>query len=102
MSQQLRTKLFSAVGRGTFSPSAKAATSRRTFASAAGHDDLHEMEKWRKITYAGIIVCTALSIYHLALGHGEHGEIPPYPYRTVHYKDYPWGPDGLFTKKQHH
>ncbi|KAF8410280.1 hypothetical protein HHK36_002805 [Tetracentron sinense] len=66
------------------------ASSKRSFASSAHHDDAYsqiekgnllsfltdETAKWEKITYAGIVSCTALAIYNLSKGH-PHFEEPP-------------------------
>ncbi|ONK56808.1 uncharacterized protein A4U43_C10F13220 [Asparagus officinalis] len=42
----------------------------------AGAGFLDETAKWEKITYAGIVTCTILSIYNLSKGHPHH-EDPP-------------------------
>ncbi|GAB4847159.1 Cytochrome c oxidase subunit 6A [Ancistrocladus abbreviatus] len=73
---------------------------KRSFASSA-HDDEHETAKWEKITYAGIVTCTILTIYNLSKGHHHFEEPPPYPYLHIRNKEFPWGPDGLFEKKHH-
>ncbi|XP_020095692.1 cytochrome c oxidase subunit 6a, mitochondrial-like [Ananas comosus] len=76
---------------------------RRSFSSAAHHDDASEAEKWEKITYAGIITCTILTIYNLRKGHHHYPDPPPYPYLHIRNKEFPWGPDSLFEsmKKKH-
>ncbi|KAL9249707.1 Cytochrome c oxidase subunit 6a, mitochondrial-like protein [Drosera capensis] len=75
---------------------------RRTFASSSSaHDDEHETAKWEKITYAGIVACTALAAYCLSKGHHHFEEPPAYPYLHIRNKEFPWGPDGLFESKHH-
>lgn len=103
MAQAMRSRLFPAVLRTRLAPSVnvRSASSKRSF-SSAGHDDAYETEKWKKITIAGIITCTALGTYCLS-GEHEHFEDPPaYPYMHIRNKEFPWGPDGLFETKKHH
>ncbi|XP_010245619.1 PREDICTED: cytochrome c oxidase subunit 6a, mitochondrial-like isoform X1 [Nelumbo nucifera] len=64
---------------------------KRGFASSAHHDDAYETAKWEKITYAGIVTCTILSIYNLSKGHPHHEEPPPYSYLHIRNKEFPWG-----------
>ncbi|CAN8328423.1 unnamed protein product [Cochlearia groenlandica] len=72
---------------------------KRNMSSSAGHDDAYEAAKWEKITYMGIVSCTALAVYVLSKGH-HHGEDPPaYPHMHIRNKEFPWGPDGLFEVK---
>ncbi|KAL8160348.1 hypothetical protein V2J09_001885 [Rumex salicifolius] len=49
---------------------------KRGLSSSAGHDDEHETAKWEKITYAGIVSCTALATYILSKGHAHYDEPP--------------------------
>ncbi|XP_072958471.1 cytochrome c oxidase subunit 6a, mitochondrial [Typha angustifolia] len=72
---------------------------KRNFSASARHDDAYEAAKWEKITYAGIVSCTALAAYNLSKGHPHHEEPPPYPYLHIRNKEFPWGPDGLFEVK---
>ncbi|XP_073115805.1 cytochrome c oxidase subunit 6a, mitochondrial isoform X2 [Elaeis guineensis] len=74
---------------------------KRSFSASAHHDDAYETAKWEKITYAGIVTCTILSIHNLSKGHRHPPEPPPYPYLRIRNKEFPWGPDGLFEKKKH-
>ncbi|KAI8541975.1 hypothetical protein RHMOL_Rhmol08G0102900 [Rhododendron molle] len=80
----------------------RAPASKRTFSSSAHHDDAYETAKWEKVTYAGIFTCTTLAIFILSKGHPHHEEPPAYPYMHIRNKEFPWGPDGLFEKKEHH
>ncbi|XP_010936221.3 cytochrome c oxidase subunit 6a, mitochondrial [Elaeis guineensis] len=75
------------------------AAGKRSFSASAHHDDAYETAKWEKITYAGIVTCTVLSIYNLSKGHPHHPEPPAYAYLHVRNKEFPWGPDGLFERK---
>ncbi|XP_008790423.3 cytochrome c oxidase subunit 6a, mitochondrial-like, partial [Phoenix dactylifera] len=77
----------------------KPAAGKRSFSSSPLHDDAHETAKWEKITYAGIVTCTVLSIYNLSQDHPHHPEPPAYQYLHVRNKEFPWGPDGLFERK---
>ncbi|XP_041022310.1 cytochrome c oxidase subunit 6a, mitochondrial-like [Juglans microcarpa x Juglans regia] len=95
----VRSGLLRNALRGASRPSAP---SKRTFASSAHHDDAREAGKWEKITYVGIVSCSALAIYNLSKGHPHYDEPPPYPYLHIRNKEFPWGPDGLFEKKHHH
>ncbi|KAG0462463.1 hypothetical protein HPP92_020939 [Vanilla planifolia] len=72
----------------------------RRFASSA-HNDEYETAKWEKITYLGIAICAALSVYHLSRGHQHLPEPPAYSYLHIRNKEFPWGPNGLFEKKKH-
>nr|ABK21401.1 unknown [Picea sitchensis]ABK27052.1 unknown [Picea sitchensis]ABR16190.1 unknown [Picea sitchensis] len=103
MAQAMRSRLFPAVLRTRLAPSANvsSASSKRSF-SSAGHDDAYETEKWKKITIAGIIACTALATYSLSGEHEHFEESPAYPYLHIRNKEFPWGPDGLFERKKHH
>ncbi|KAK2981241.1 hypothetical protein RJ640_030630 [Escallonia rubra] len=108
----LRTAL-----RGGSASARGAPASKRTFASAARHDDAYkkknamlngrsciraaEAAKWEKITYAGIVTCTVLAVYQLSKGHHHFDPPPPYPYLHIRNKEFPWGPDGLFESKEH-
>ncbi|KAH7566751.1 hypothetical protein JRO89_XS08G0227500 [Xanthoceras sorbifolium] len=91
---------------------------KRGFASSGHHDDAcklllrgliefisdlnqYETAKWEKISYLGIAACTVLAIYTLSKGHPHYDEPPAYPYLHIRNKEFPWGPDGLFEKKQH-
>ncbi|WVZ60723.1 hypothetical protein U9M48_010707 [Paspalum notatum var. saurae] len=95
---------------GLRSLAARAAPARRRMSSV--HDDarayisppfpFHETAKWEKITYAGIVTCTLLAAYNLSKGHPHFDEPPAYPYLHIRNKEFPWGPDGLFEKKDHH
>ncbi|XP_038990073.1 cytochrome c oxidase subunit 6a, mitochondrial-like [Phoenix dactylifera] len=76
-----------------------AAAGKRSFSASAHQDDAYETAKWEKITYAGIVTCTVLSIYNLSKDHPHHLEPPAYEYLHVRNKEFPWGPDGLFEKK---
>ncbi|CAJ1943081.1 unnamed protein product [Sphenostylis stenocarpa] len=76
--------------------------SKRNFSSAGHHDDAYETAKWEKITYLGIVSCTALALYNLSKGHPHTEEPPAYPYLHIRNKEFPWGPDGLFETKKHH
>ncbi|OVA20960.1 Cytochrome c oxidase [Macleaya cordata] len=67
--------------------------SKRNFSSSAHHDDAYETAKWEKITYAGIVSCTALAIYNLSKGHPHFDEPPAYPYMHIRNKEFPWGLD---------
>ncbi|KAF8395985.1 hypothetical protein HHK36_017596 [Tetracentron sinense] len=69
----------------------RTAPSKRTFSSSAHHDDAYETAKWEKITYAGIVSCTALATYCLSKGHPHHEEPPAYPYLHIRNKEFPWG-----------
>eukprot|EP01018_Ginkgo_biloba_P002090 Gb_15571 [translate_table: standard] len=104
MAQAMRSRLASALLRARLAPStsARSASSKRSFSASAGHDDAYETEKWKKITFAGIIACTALAIYDLSGGHEHFEEPPPYPYLHIRNKEFPWGPDGLFERKHKH
>ncbi|ONK76112.1 uncharacterized protein A4U43_C03F24030 [Asparagus officinalis] len=53
--------------------------------------DIYETAKWEKITYAGIVTCTILSIYNLSKGHPHHEDPPAYPYLHIRNKEFPWG-----------
>ncbi|KAG1368523.1 Cytochrome c oxidase subunit 6a, mitochondrial [Cocos nucifera] len=64
---------------------------KRNFSASAHHDDAYETAKWEKITYAGIVTCTVLSIYNLSKGHHHLPEPPPYPYLRIRNKEFPWG-----------
>ncbi|KAG2545591.1 hypothetical protein PVAP13_9KG014028 [Panicum virgatum] len=75
----------------------RAAPARRRMSSSV-HDDAC----WEKITYAGIVTCTLLAAYNLSKGHPHFDEPPAYPYLHIRNKEFPWGPDGLFEKKDHH
>ncbi|TVU44809.1 hypothetical protein EJB05_04268 [Eragrostis curvula] len=77
-----------------------AAPARRRMSSA--HDDAYETAKWEKITYVGIVFCTLFAGYNLSKGHPHFDEPPAYPYLHIRNKEFPWGPDGLFEKKDHH
>lgn len=47
---------------------------------------LAEAAKWEKITYLGIISCSALALYNLSKGHPHYDEPPVsflFPYFTV-------------------
>ncbi|KAI5650922.1 hypothetical protein M9H77_36927 [Catharanthus roseus] len=91
----LRSALRGGASRGT-------PASKRTFSSSSHHDEAAEAAKWEKITYAGIVTCTLLTIYNLSKGHPHHEEPPAYPYLHIRNKEFPWGPDGLFEVKDHH
>ncbi|KAH0688888.1 hypothetical protein KY289_016246 [Solanum tuberosum] len=67
-------------------------------------DPVHEKgeaAKWEKITYVGIVTCAILTIFNLSKGHPHYEEPPPYPYRHIRNKEFPWGPDGLSERKHH-
>ncbi|KAI5417848.1 Cytochrome c oxidase subunit 6A, variant 2 [Lathyrus oleraceus] len=49
---------------------------KRSFSSSSHYDDAHETAKWEKITYLGIVSCTALATYILSKGH-HHYDAPP-------------------------
>ncbi|XP_020251642.1 deSI-like protein At4g17486, partial [Asparagus officinalis] len=51
---------------------------------------LDEIAKWEKITYAGIVTCTILSIYNLSKGHPPHEDPPAYPYLHIRNKEFSW------------
>ncbi|WCJ32070.1 cytochrome c oxidase-related [Euphorbia peplus] len=86
------------------SPSRTSAAPRRSFSS--GHSDVEfeaaEASKWEKITYMGIVGCSSLAVYCLSKGHHHEEEPPAYPYLHIRNKEFPWGPDGLFERKDHH
>ncbi|KAI4315114.1 hypothetical protein L6164_027960 [Bauhinia variegata] len=84
--------------RGTGSPSP---IPRRSFSTAGHHNDEYETAKWEKITYLGIVTCAALAYYTLSKGHPHHEEPPAYQYLHIRNKEFPWGPNGLFERKQH-
>jgi cytochrome c oxidase subunit 6a len=75
----------------------------RFFATAHEHDDAEEMQKWRNISIAAIIACTALAIYNFSgEQHHEASEHPiEYSYLHIRNKEFPWGPNGLFEYKEH-
>lgn len=92
----LRSALRGGASRGT-------PASRRTFSSSSSqHEEAAEAAKWEKITYLGIFSCSALAVYNLSKGHPHHEEPPPYSYLHIRNKEFPWGPDGLFERKEHH
>eukprot|EP00898_Chlorokybus_atmophyticus_P003079 jgi/Chlat1/3772/Chrsp259S03910 len=72
---------------------------RRGFASKHDHEaEIAEMDKWRKLTYVGVVVTSIYMVYTLGFNqehHGEHGK-PKYPYLHIRNKAFPWGPCGLF------
>ncbi|XP_074294246.1 uncharacterized protein LOC141622090 isoform X3 [Silene latifolia] len=44
---------------------------KRSFSSSAHHDEAYEAkeaDKWEKITYLGIVSCTALAVWNLSKG----------------------------------
>ncbi|KAK3030435.1 hypothetical protein RJ639_039192 [Escallonia herrerae] len=86
----VRSGLRTALRGGSASPCG-APASKRTFASAARHDDAYEAAKWEKITYAGIVTCTVLAVYQLSKGHHHFDTPPPYPYLHIRNKEFPWG-----------
>ncbi|XP_042493242.1 cytochrome c oxidase subunit 6a, mitochondrial-like [Macadamia integrifolia] len=90
----MRSGLQASLRRG-----ARTASSKRSFASSAQHDDAYEAEKWEKITYVGVAVCTILAIYNLSKRHPHYEEPPPYPYLHIRNKEFPWGDHSLFEKK---
>ena len=92
MAQAMRSQLFPAILRTRLAPSANVnyASSKCSF-SSAGHDDAYETEKWKKITIAGIIACTALATYSLSGEHDHFEESPAYPYMHIRNKEFPWG-----------
>ncbi|GLJ30402.1 hypothetical protein SUGI_0601590 [Cryptomeria japonica] len=104
MAQALRSGMIPAIFKSRLAPSAnlRSANFKRSFASSAEHDDAYETEKWKRITIAGIIACTALGIYDLSGEHEHFDEPPRYPYLHIRNKEFPWGPDGLFERKKHH
>ena len=59
------------------------------------------MEKWKKITIAGIIAFTALATYSLSGEHEHFEESPAYPYMHIRNKEFPWCLDGIFERKKH-
>ncbi|KAL9229505.1 hypothetical protein vseg_004965 [Gypsophila vaccaria] len=78
---------------------------KRSFSSSAHHDTAYEAkesDKWEKITYLGIVSCTALAFWNLSKGHPHFDEPPAYPHMHIRNKEFPWGPDGLFEVKEHH
>ncbi|KAL6637947.1 hypothetical protein ACP70R_025519 [Stipagrostis hirtigluma subsp. patula] len=81
---------------------AKATAPARRRMSSSVHDDAYETAKWEKITYVGIVACTLFAAYNLSKGHPHFEEPPAYPYLHIRNKEFPWGPDGLFEKKDHH
>ncbi|KZV21325.1 hypothetical protein F511_32142 [Dorcoceras hygrometricum] len=86
----IRSGLRSAFRAGA--PSSRASTiPKRPFSASAHHDEAAEASKWEKITYAGIITCTTLSIYNLSKGHHHFEEPPAYPYLHIRNKEFPWG-----------
>ncbi|KAH9301042.1 hypothetical protein KI387_012625, partial [Taxus chinensis] len=91
MAQTLRSRLFPAILKTRLAPvNVRSAFNKRSFASSAEHDDAYETEKWKKITIAGIITCTALGIYDLSGEHEHFDEPPPYPYLHIRNKEFPW------------
>ncbi|KAK9670109.1 hypothetical protein RND81_13G178000 [Saponaria officinalis] len=73
--------------------------------SSSHHDPAYEAkesDKWEKITYLGIVSCTALACWILSKGHAHFDEPPAYPHMHIRNKEFPWGPDGLFEIKEHH
>ncbi|KAK3002643.1 hypothetical protein RJ639_018586 [Escallonia herrerae] len=86
----VRSGLRTALRGGSAAPRG-APASKRTFASAARHDDVYEAAKWEKITYAGIVTCTVLAVYQLSKGHHHFDPPPPYPYLHIRNKEFPWG-----------
>ncbi|XP_010943337.1 cytochrome c oxidase subunit 6a, mitochondrial [Elaeis guineensis] len=97
----LRAAAAAAFRGGAKSGSRPVIPNKRSFSASAHHDDAYETAKWEKITYAGIVTCTILSIYNLSKGHPHHPDPPAYAYLHIRSKEFPWGPDGLFEKKQH-
>ncbi|XP_074275355.1 cytochrome c oxidase subunit 6a, mitochondrial-like [Silene latifolia] len=78
---------------------------KRSFSSSAHSDvayEAKEASKWEKITYLGIVSCTALAVWNLSKGHPHFDEPPAYPHMHIRNKEFPWGPDGLFEVKEHH
>ncbi|KAF6142175.1 hypothetical protein GIB67_037093 [Kingdonia uniflora] len=65
--------------------------SKRNFSSSAHHDDAYETAKWEKITYLGIVGCTALAIFNLSKGHPHYEKPPAYSYLHIRSKEFPWG-----------
>ncbi|XP_020257887.1 cytochrome c oxidase subunit 6a, mitochondrial-like [Asparagus officinalis] len=87
--------------RGSNTGSKSLLSNKKNFSASSHHDDAYETAKWEKITYAGIVTCTILSIYNLSKGHPHHEDPPAYPYLHIRNKEFPWGPDGLFEVKHH-
>ncbi|KAL3844946.1 hypothetical protein ACJIZ3_002349 [Penstemon smallii] len=96
----VRSGLRSALRSGASVPRSSSAP-KRSFSASSHHDEAAEASKWEKITYAGIVGCTAFAIYNLSKGHPHHEEPAPYPYLHIRNKEFPWGPDGLFEVKHH-
>ncbi|KAF3323925.1 hypothetical protein FCM35_KLT11392 [Carex littledalei] len=94
MASMARSALRSAVTKAK----SVASTPKRSFSSQL-HDDAHETAKWEKITYVGIVGCTAFAAYCLSKGHHHSPDPPAYPYLHIRNKEFPWGPNGLFEVK---
>ncbi|XP_010913207.1 cytochrome c oxidase subunit 6a, mitochondrial-like [Elaeis guineensis] len=71
--------------RGAKSGSHPVIPNKQSFSASAHHGDAYEIVKWEKITYAGIVTCTILSIYNLSKGWRDWGSErqPPPPFVEV-------------------
>lgn len=64
MAQAIKSRLFLTVVRTRLAPSINiSSTSSKHSFSSAGHDDVYETKKWKKITIGRIITCNLPNFY---------------------------------------